>query len=116
MHGPELRQRSPESVVAEVKALMDRYQIDRLRLVDDVDGIERDWLQAWAEFAEAEDAVLPFEALNDLTAQRHPHAGCARFALKEAQCLFPRRERGITRTAASSLINYGVGNAHIITF
>jgi len=66
VHGPELRQRSPQSVVAEVKSLMDRYQIDRLRLVDDVDGIEREWLGSWAEIANAEGAALPFEALNDL--------------------------------------------------
>ena len=72
VHGPELRQRSPESVVAEVKALMDHYQIDRLRLVDDVDGIDRAWLQAWAECAEEQDAVLPFEALNDLAREDIP--------------------------------------------
>jgi anaerobic magnesium-protoporphyrin IX monomethyl ester cyclase len=72
VHGPELRQRSPQGVVAEVKALMARYDIDRLRLVDDVDGIERDWLEAWAECAQAEGAVLPFEALNDLGRQDIP--------------------------------------------
>ena len=66
VHGPDYRQRSPESVVAEVKALMERYEIDRLRLVDDVDGIDRAWLEAWADCAAASEAVLPFEALNDL--------------------------------------------------
>ena len=66
VHGPEFRQRSPGSVVAEVKALMARYDIDRLRLVDDVDGLDREWLQAWADCAEKQDAELPFEALNDL--------------------------------------------------
>jgi len=72
VHGLELRQRSPRSVVSEVKALMEHYDIDRLRLVDDVDGIEREWLEAWAECAQAEGAVLPFEALNDLGRQDIP--------------------------------------------
>lgn len=72
VHGPELRQRSPESVVAEVKTLMAHYQIDRLRLVDDVDGLDRTWLEAWAACAEDEDAVLPFEALDDLKRQDIP--------------------------------------------
>ena len=72
VHGPELRQRSPESVVAEVKSLKDLYQIDRLRLVDDVDGLSREWLEAWAKTAEAEGTVVPFEALNDLARQDIP--------------------------------------------
>jgi anaerobic magnesium-protoporphyrin IX monomethyl ester cyclase len=66
VNGPKLRQRSPESVAAEVKALKERFQIDRLRLVDDVDGLDRAWLEAWASAAAAEDAVIPFEALYDL--------------------------------------------------
>ena len=66
VHGQEFRQRSPQSVAAEMKTLKETYQIDRLRVVDDVDGIHRDWLQAWAEAAQADDAVIPFEALNDL--------------------------------------------------
>lgn len=72
VHGAEFRQRSPESVVSEVKQLMQMYDIDRLRLVDDVDGIDRDWLEKWAEVAEAEGAVMPFEALNDLERQDVP--------------------------------------------
>jgi anaerobic magnesium-protoporphyrin IX monomethyl ester cyclase len=72
VHGADFRQRSPESVVTEVKSLMEFYQIDRLRLVDDVDGIERTWLEEWAQLAEAEDALIPFEALNDLQRQDVP--------------------------------------------
>ena len=66
VHGQEFRQRSPQSVAAEMKVLKETYQIDRLRVVDDVDGIHRDWLEAWAAAARADDAVIPFEALNDL--------------------------------------------------
>jgi len=72
VHGPELRQRSAESVAAEVKLLRDTYQIDRLRLVDDVDGLSREWLEDWAAAAEAQAAVVPFEALNDLQRQDIP--------------------------------------------
>lgn len=66
IHGAEFRQRSPDNVVKEIKSLMQSFEIDRLRVVDDVDGIDREWIESWAEIAEAEEAVLPFEALNDL--------------------------------------------------
>jgi radical SAM superfamily enzyme YgiQ (UPF0313 family) len=72
VHGPDLRQRSPEGVAAEMKALKQSYQVDRLRVVDDVDGLSREWLQAWAIAAEEQGAVIPFEALNDLERQDIP--------------------------------------------
>ena len=72
VHGQEYRQRSPESVAAEMKMLKETYQIDRLRVIDDVDGIPREWLEEWAETAVSMDAVLPFEALNDLERQDIP--------------------------------------------
>jgi hypothetical protein len=53
-------------VAAEMKHLKETYQIDRLRMVDDVDGISREWLSEWANAVESQDAVIPFEALNDL--------------------------------------------------
>jgi len=66
VHGSEFRLRSPESVAAEIKALKETYQIDRLRVVDDVDGLSREWLEKWAATAEDQDAAIPFEALYDL--------------------------------------------------
>lgn len=66
VHGPQFRLRSPESVAAEMKVLKETYRIDRLRVVDDVDGLNREWLEMWAEAAKAQEAVIPFEALNDL--------------------------------------------------
>lgn len=72
VHGPALRQRSPESVSMEMKLLKETYQIDRLRLVDDVDGLSREWLEAWAAAAAAQEAAIPFEALNDLERQDIP--------------------------------------------
>jgi radical SAM superfamily enzyme YgiQ (UPF0313 family) len=72
VHGQDLRQRSPQSVAAEVKALLESYSIDRLRVVDDVDGIAREWFEAWAEAAEAIDAAVPFEALYEVKRQDVP--------------------------------------------
>jgi radical SAM superfamily enzyme YgiQ (UPF0313 family) len=66
VHGADFRQRSPENVAAEMKVLKESYNIDRLRVVDDVDGIRREWIEAWAAAAEATDAAMPFEALYDL--------------------------------------------------
>ncbi len=72
VYGQHFRQRSPERVAAEVKLLKETYQIDRLRVVDDVDGLSRGWLEDWAKVAEATEAVIPFEALNDLERQDIP--------------------------------------------
>lgn len=72
VHGQGFRQRSPESVAAEVKHLKETYRIDRLRFVDDVDGLERGWIEEWATAVEALDGVIPFEALNDLQRQDLP--------------------------------------------
>jgi radical SAM superfamily enzyme YgiQ (UPF0313 family) len=66
VHGQDFRIRSVESVVAEVKSLMQRYDLDRLRLVDDVDGIEEVWITDWADAARDEQAVVPFEALYEV--------------------------------------------------
>ena len=46
--------------------LKETYNFDRLRVIDDVDGMSREWIDEWADAAEAADAALPFEALNDL--------------------------------------------------
>lgn len=72
VHGAGFRQRSPESVAAEMKQLQKNYQIDRLRVVDDVDGLEKGWINEWAEAAQEMDAVIPFEALYDLKRQDLP--------------------------------------------
>ncbi len=72
VHGNGFRQRSPESVAAEMKMLKELYQVDRLRMIDDVDGISREWLESWEETAVSIDAAIPFEALNDLKRQDIP--------------------------------------------
>lgn len=72
VHGQDFRIRSVESVVAEVKSLMQRYDLDRLRLVDDVDGIDIVWIKDWADSARDEQAVVPFEALYEVERQDVP--------------------------------------------
>ncbi len=66
VHGSAFRQRSPESVAAEVASLHATFDIGRLRIVDDVDAIDRGWLDRWASAVEDRNAAIPFEALNDL--------------------------------------------------
>lgn len=66
VHGARYRQRSATSVAAEVRHLRDNFDLDRLRVVDDVDAIDRSWFDSWQNEAEAIDAVVPFGALNDL--------------------------------------------------
>ena len=72
VHGTTFRSRSPERVAAEVRELSERHGIDSVRLVDDVDALDRGWVEAWAAAAEAEGAVLPFEALNDVVRRDLP--------------------------------------------
>lgn len=72
VHGQDFRIRSVESVVSEVKSLMSTYNIDRLRVVDDVDGLDAQWIADWAAIAEQEDALMPFEALYELERQDIP--------------------------------------------
>lgn len=72
VHGTSFRQRSPESVAAEIESLKGDFTFERLRMVDDVDAIEREWFDQWAKEVEARDAAVPFEALNELERQDLP--------------------------------------------
>ena len=72
VHGTAFRQRSPESVAAEVAELAERYDVDRLRMIDDVEGIDRDWFDQWAQAADRAGAIVPFEPLNSIGAADIP--------------------------------------------
>lgn len=67
VHGDGFRQRSPENVAAEMRELKLQYGVSSVRVVDDVDGLDREWIEQWADAAESLDAVIPFEALNQLS-------------------------------------------------
>lgn len=64
VHGDGFRQRSPESVAAEVKTLTETYNVERLRFVDDVDGMDRQWFDRWAQESTERGSAVPFEPLN----------------------------------------------------
>ncbi len=66
VHGDGFRQRSPENVAAEVKQISERYGVERLRIVDDIQGIDRSWFEEWARATTAVGSPIPFEPLNDI--------------------------------------------------
>lgn len=61
--GPHWRVRRPEAVAAEMRELQEQYAPDRFRLVDDLDGLGRDWLLALAEAMAADGVTTPYEGL-----------------------------------------------------
>ena len=64
VHGDSFRQRSPENVAAEIEALKSQYDPQSIRLVDDVDALDRSWFDAWAGEVTRRDAAIPFEPLD----------------------------------------------------
>lgn len=66
VHGSEWRQRSPESVAAEMADLKQTWGVDSIRIVDDVDGFQDSWLDELATVATASPGAVPFEALHRL--------------------------------------------------
>lgn len=64
VHGDGFRQRSPENVAAEVAAITAAYDIDNVRLVDDVDALDAAWFHEWADHLAELDSSVPFEPLD----------------------------------------------------
>ncbi len=58
------RRRSPENVVDEVEAIVDRYQPDMLWYADDVFTIHHRWLFNYADELESRGLHLPFETIS----------------------------------------------------
>ena len=67
-----VRQRSPESVAAEVRELEELYGPESIRLVDDISGIDRKFFEAWADEAERLDSTTTFEPLAKTAASDLP--------------------------------------------
>lgn len=61
--GPHLRRRSPKGVAAEMRHLEVQYAPDRFRLVDDLEGLGRDWLLALGRAMMAAGVATPYEGL-----------------------------------------------------
>ena len=84
--GRSFRPRSPEAVAAEMQVLKEQYHPDQLRIVDDVMGIDRQWVRAWHKAVLERDAVVPFECLSRVDLMDEElvrllkEAGCVRIA------------------------------------
>jgi anaerobic magnesium-protoporphyrin IX monomethyl ester cyclase len=61
--GRTFRQQSPARVLAELRALQDRFQVDYVRFCDDVFGINRAWLEALLDGLTGQGLRLKFECL-----------------------------------------------------
>ena len=61
--GRTYRQQSPERVVAELRALKERYAVDYVRFCDDVFGVSRAWLDRLLGLLESEHLDLQWECL-----------------------------------------------------
>jgi len=66
VHGHEFRQRSPESVAAEVRDIEERYGPKSIRLIDDVSGIDRSFFEQWSAEAERLNSNPSFEPLDKI--------------------------------------------------
>ncbi|MBN1402398.1 MAG: B12-binding domain-containing radical SAM protein [Anaerolineae bacterium] len=84
--GRSYRPRSPQLVAQEMREIKTGYAPDRLRIVDDVLGIDKDWVRRWRNAVVERDAVIPFECLSrvDLVdrelLEMFKQAGCMRIA------------------------------------
>jgi anaerobic magnesium-protoporphyrin IX monomethyl ester cyclase len=51
-------------VAEEMAEIKERYQPDQVRVVDDVMGINRDWVRSWHDAMLEKSAMIPFECLS----------------------------------------------------
>ncbi|MBN1936745.1 MAG: radical SAM protein [Anaerolineae bacterium] len=84
--GRSFRLRSSENVADETLEVKEKYHPDMLRIVDDVTGIDRDWVRRWRDALIERGAVIPFECLSrvDLVDREMltwlKEAGCVRIS------------------------------------
>jgi anaerobic magnesium-protoporphyrin IX monomethyl ester cyclase len=81
--GRSFRPRPPEAVADEMRLIKEEYRPDQLRIVDDVMGIDRNWVRAWHAAVLERDAAVPFECLSRVDLMDE---GLVRM-LKEAGCI-----------------------------
>jgi radical SAM superfamily enzyme YgiQ (UPF0313 family) len=70
--GEKLRRRSIDNIVCEMQYLQDTYTIERFRLVDDVNRLEREWLYSLGKAMIAAGVTIPYEGLNTVTHEGLP--------------------------------------------
>lgn len=61
--GRKYRIRSPENSAEEMKLIKDVYSPDFIRVVDDITGVQRNWVLKWSEEVIKRNAQIPFECL-----------------------------------------------------
>ncbi len=108
--GRSFRPRSPQSVADEMARIKQAYRPDQIRIVDDVMGINRDWVRAWHDALLEKDAavptaVTPFECLSRVDLMDEEMArllkdvGCRRIhfgAESGSQAVLDAMNKGIT--------------------
>jgi len=61
IYGNRYNSRSPENVVAEIKLLKERYQIDHIWFCDDIFGLKPGWVAELARLLEKEEISIRFK-------------------------------------------------------
>lgn len=62
--GRSYRSRSAANVAEEMAHIKALYNPDQIRVVDDITGVDRDWVFEWREEVLRRDAAIPFECLS----------------------------------------------------
>ncbi|MBE2194449.1 MAG: radical SAM protein [Anaerolinea sp.] len=62
--GRSYRSRSAANVAEEMRYLKEHYQPDQIRVVDDITGVDRDWVFEWRDEVVKREANIPFECLS----------------------------------------------------
>jgi anaerobic magnesium-protoporphyrin IX monomethyl ester cyclase len=81
--GNHYQLRAPEEVAAEIYELKTRYGVEHIWFGDDVFGLDRHWVEAFASAVEAHGEVVPFkiqsraDLMSDATVSALKRAGCA---------------------------------------
>jgi radical SAM superfamily enzyme YgiQ (UPF0313 family) len=119
--GRSFRPRSPVAVAEEMRLIKRDYHPDQLRIVDDVMGIDRNWVREWHKAVLRKDAVIPFECLSrvDLIDEEMvrllKETGCQRIAFgaeSGSQKILDAMQKGTRvqqiRQAAALCRRYGI--------
>lgn len=61
--GRKYRIRTPENSADEMKHLKETYSPDFIRVVDDITGVQKNWVLKWSEEVLNRNATIPFECL-----------------------------------------------------
>jgi anaerobic magnesium-protoporphyrin IX monomethyl ester cyclase len=121
VYGNTYHSRSPGQVVAELRALRERYAPDHLWFCDDILGLKSNWLVAWANAVAEAGVRIPFlcqtraDLMTDENVDALQRAGASEVWLgaeSGSQRILDAMQKGITveqtRRAVETLHRYGV--------